>query len=834
LLAKVNTMKGWGRIAMWVALGVFFPGAMGSASPADDPPAGLPVSGPIHQVYDALNDLRVNSAEVYTIKDFDLRRDVVHFTFASGRLAFLEPYKGKITGAVFTGEGRVLAIPRDPTEKASLGRFLGAPLLDEGFENAYFRFDDNTAAELQAKLRAADLTPVNDPSMAAAWNSGVGTLNRWHSLRLVTDLLATQPLPYFYAGLGGQILGPFDILVDDRLDEQILIGQPKTVNDEPLFDSWASFRRAGAPEKSPETWKPSDYSIETSVSSDLDLDGKTAITLRALRDGERVMALELSSMLRIESVTDDSGRSLEFFQSDPAKRQDIAREGDDVLFVVFPEPSRAGQTVRLHLTYHGRVIAQAGVGVFYVGARGSWYPHTVDAGDFTPFDLHFRWPRQWELVATGNKISESEAGDWREGEWRSATPYLVAGFNLGDYRAATVKTGSLRVTVYANADLEHELYQRLRPSTGLDGVPQVGQYNQRPGFTGKPGVDIPLIPPSPTALLTKLGGEIAEATQYFERFNGPFPFERLEVSQIPGTTGQGFPGLLYIPTFSFLSPGAQRVAGLTQATSEHFTDIVPYHEVAHQWWGNVVGWESYRDQWITEGVANYIALLFADGRKESEHALDIWLERYRKDLLAKPPGKDRTVDSTGPLALGYRLRSSLNPEGYEEVIYPKGTWVFHMLRMMLRDPGAADPDARFTAVLRGLIESHRDLPVSTDDLRHAVEKVMSPAMDVDGNRSMDWFFDEWVRSTGIPRYKVDFTATRRGNEYVVKGVLHQSEVPTNFVESVPLYATRVAGKPALLGHVFVGGSETSFQFVTPILPKRLLIDPESTILCQKD
>jgi hypothetical protein len=176
----------------------------------------------------------------------------------------------------------------------------------------------------------------------------------------------------------------------------------------------------------------------------------------------------------------------------------------------------------------------------------------------------------------------------------------------------------------------------------------------------------------------------------------------------------------------------------------------------------------------------------------------------------------------------------LNPEGYEEVIYPKGTWVFHMLRMMLRDPGAADPDARFTAVLRGLIESHRDLPVSTDDLRHAVEKVMSPAMDVDGNRSMDWFFDEWVRSTGIPRYKVDFTATRRGNEYVVKGVLHQSEVPTNFVESVPLYATRVAGKPALLGHVFVGGSETSFQFVTPILPKRLLIDPESTILCQKD
>jgi len=179
--------------------------------------------------------------------------------------------------------------------------------------------------------------------MATVWNSVVGTLNRWHSLRLVSDRLATQPLPYFYAGLGGQILGPFDILVDDRLDEQVLIGQPKTVNDEPLFDSWllsgVPVLRKTAGDVEANGLFHRDFSLSRSRS-----DGKTAITLRALRDGERVMPLELSSMLRIESVTDDSGRSLEFFQSDPAKRQEIAREGDDVLFVILPEPSLAGQT----------------------------------------------------------------------------------------------------------------------------------------------------------------------------------------------------------------------------------------------------------------------------------------------------------------------------------------------------------------------------------------------------------------------------------------------------------------------------------------------------------
>ncbi len=829
-------MQGWVRTSLWLTLAVLLPGAAGVATSADDPPASPPVSGPVHQIYDALNGLKVNFSQVYPVKDLDLRRDVVHFTFTTGKLAFLEPYRGKITGAVFSGEGRVLAIPRDSTEKASLGRFLGAPLLDEGFANAYLRFDDDTAAELKAKLDAAGALPVNDPTVGLDWDSVTATLNRWHSLRLISDILSEKPLPYFYAGVGGEVSGPFDILLDDRREEQVTIGQPKTVDDEPLFDSWASFRRAGAPAESPDMWKPVDYSIETSVSPDLVLDGKTAITLRPTRDGERVMPLELSSLLRVESITDDSGRQLEYFQSDPARRQEIAREGDDALFVVLPEPSRKGNTIRLHLTYNGRVIAQAGPGVFYVGARGSWYPHPTRNGDFTPFDLQFRWPRQWDLVATGNMVSQSESGDWREGEWRSELPYLIAGFNLGDYRAASTKAGSLKIMVYANSELEHELYQRLRPNTPIDGVPQVGPYDDRPNIGMKPGVDIPLVPPSPTALLNKLGNEIGEASRYFERFNGPFPFGRLEVSQIPGLTGQGWPGLLYLPTYSFLSPSAQRVAGLNQVTSEHFTDIVPYHELAHQWWGNVVSWQSYRDQWISEGVANYIALLFADTRKDSahEHELELWLDRYRKDLLAKMVDKDQIVDSAGPLALGYRLRSSQDPQGYEQITYPKGTWVFHMLREMLRDPRAADPDARFTALLRGLVESHRNSPMSTADLQRAVEKIMTPTMDIEGDRSMDWFFDEWVRSTGIPHYKVEFTASRRGDGYVVKGVLHQSGVPNNFVESVPLYATRAAGKPELLGHVVAGGSQTSFQFVTSVPPKRLLIDPESTILCQKD
>ena len=75
---------------------------------------------------------------------------------------------------------------------------------------------------------------------------------------------------------------------------------------------------------------------------------------------------------------------------------------------------------------------------------------------------------------------------------------------------------------------------------------------------------------------------------------------------------------------------------MTDTSQESLNAIVPYHEVAHQWWGNVVGWDNYRDQWLTEGLANYIALLGADADKPGAHMLEHWLDSYRKALTVPP------------------------------------------------------------------------------------------------------------------------------------------------------------------------------------------------------
>ncbi|MBI3668790.1 MAG: hypothetical protein HY237_03280 [Acidobacteria bacterium] len=500
--------------------------------------------------------------------------------------------------------------------------------------------------------------------------------------------------------------------------------------------------------------------------------------------------------------------------------------------MVLPTAARAGEEFRLRVAYRGRVISDAGNGVYFVGDRGTWYPHVAGPGHFAPFELTLRWPRRLQLLATGRKLEEREEGDTRVGRWRSEQPLAVAGFNLGEYVSETVDADGLQVELYANRQIEGAILDRFR--LRLIPAPPMQRPAREPRTPLSEAIALPEMPPSPLAVLKSLGQEIANATRFLERWNGPFPYDRLSISQIPGTFGQGWPGLVYLPTPSFLSPSAQRRVGISERVQEGFTEIVPYHEVAHQWWGNLVTWENYRDQWICEGIANYLALLYADSRRTAPRALHAWLERYRTELTEKQAGQDAPADAAGPLVLGYRLRSSRAPNAYDRVVYDKGAWIFHMLRVMLRDPAGKNPDARFAGLLRSLLESHRYRTLTTEDLQRAVEKVMTPTMALEGGRSMDWFFDQWVRASGIPRYSVEFTVRPGAEGFVVRGRLKQSDVPETFIAAVPLYATRPGGKPVLLGTVVTSGERTPFQFVSRVAPKRLLIDSQLTLLCMTE
>ncbi len=777
------------------------------------------------ELYAALNDLKLDPAAVYSLPPasrIELHRGDALLTFEEGRICFFSPLDGRVTGAVFSGRGHILAAPRDPVEKQQLALFTGAPLLDQSISSAYLRFTDETAAELQRQFQNVGISAKEDLNFVIRWGALLPSFNPLHSLRILSNALTENPRSYFYAGIEGLATGPFDFVFDPDRDEPMFLGQAHKQDSSSFYDIWASYR---VPDVAPRkiAFRSVKYTLDTTIQQDTTLSGSALVQLRAETGGERFLPFQLSRSLQVKSVTAENGQTLDFFQNEGMTSQQRESRGNDMLYVVLPSPPKPGEDVRLTFQYSGHVIRDSGNGVFFVSARESWYPHWGDASDFAAYEMNMRWPRRLRLAATGTKLDEKEEGDFRIGRWKTEAPAAVAGFNLGEYALASVAASHYSVDVYANRQLELALQQRLQR---LDQEIVAGIATSRSSRIPAQ-MQLPSAQASSADALKRLAREIDSSIHFYEGFAGPFPFHQLAVSQIPGTFGQGWPGLLYLSTFSFLPATAQEKAGLSTTGQEHFSELVPFHEAAHQWWGNVVGWSDYRDQWIDEAIASYMALLYADSQKTADRRIRVWLERYRNRLEEKLPNSDLIAADIGALSLGNRLISSKAPDGFELLIYSKGAWTIHMIREMLRQPGSKNPDARFQAFMQKLYSKYSYRALSTSDLQHELDAVMTPAMDLEGNHSMEWFIEDWVRGTGVPHYRVEYTTRRTEKGVAVKGKLLQSRVPRGFVAPVPIYS---AGG-AFLGRVIAGGEETPFHFNTTADPGKLQIDPQMTLLC---
>ena len=793
-------------------------------------PSPRPATGPSpRDLLTALNALRLDSHQVYTVSVADrieLRQADIVLTFEEGKLAFYEPLDGRITGVVFSGLGHALALPRDPVEKQQMARFLGSPVLDQQFVSIYIRFTDDTAQDLHAQLNRAGLQPAFDSSFADLWLPQVTRLNPTHSLRILIETFSSSPRHFFHVAADGVVTGPFDILIDQMRRENFMLGQPRAVNKTGYFDVWSSYALPGfSPPGLP--FEALRYHINTTIHDDNSLVGDTTVDFRALRGGESVVFIQLARVLKVEGISLASGESLTYFQNEGITEQELRSRGDDTLCVFLPHPPRPGDTFTIRLRYRGNVIENVGNDVLFVSARESWYPHFGDTSQFAFYELTMRWPKRLRLVATGDKSEEHDDGEFRTAHWKTALPAAEAGFNLGEYSVASISSENRTIEVYANRQLEQALLARIVNSSREED-PHL-HISPAEGFPPQPWFQMPT--PSPADALKSVAREVDAAIRFYEQFSGSFPFHYLGVSQIPGTFGQGWPGLLYLSTFSFLPHEAQQRVGLNSAGQTVFSDLVPVHEVAHQWWGNVVGWSGYRDQWITESIASYLALLFVDSQKNPDRSLHFWLDRYRKNLITKSPSGDLAPADIGPLVMGTRLSSSKSPEAYEEIVYSKGPWIIHMLHEMLRQPNSKDPDARFKALFQSLVTKYAQKPLATEQFQREVEAVMTPKMALEGGHSMDWFFEQYVRGTGIPHYRVEFTSRRNDKGFQVRGKLYQSGVPRSFIAPVPLYVSSVAGHSAFLGTVVATGEETPFSFTSSTAVHKLLIDPRMTLLC---
>jgi hypothetical protein len=211
------------------------------------------------------------------------------------------------------------------------------------------------------------------------------------------------------------------------------------------------------------------------------------------------------------------------------------------------------------------------------------------------------------------------------------------------------------------------------------------------------------------------------------------------------------------------------------------------------------------------------------------------LDSYRRQLLTSAKDK-RIVADAGPVTLGVRLFSSYFPNGYDVISYGRGTWLIQMLRHMLDDAAEkshtakATDDEPFFRALHRLREQNEGKYINNRIVQQAFEEELPESLRYEGRKSLDWFFDEWVNGTAIPKIEtsgVKIAASPRGT--TITGKLVQKEAPDELVTSVPLYGVTAAGT-VLLGRVFADGPETTFHLSGPAGVKKIEVDPFHTVL----
>jgi aminopeptidase N len=177
--------------------------------------------------------------------------------------------------------------------------------------------------------------------------------------------------------------------------------------------------------------------------------------------------------------------------------------------------------------------------------------------------------------------------------------------------------------------------------------------------------------------------------------------------------------------------------------------------------------------------------------------------------------------------MGRRLSTTKTANVYYDLIYPKGSYVLHMLRWMMWDDKTGDQ--KFKAMMQDFVNTYRNQPATTEDFKAAVEKHMLPGMNLDGNGKMDWFFNEWVYGTALPKYTLDQSITTGADGgTVVKFKITQSGVDQNFKMLVPLYLELADGRIIRLGSGGIAGNNSMESSVPlgkmPAQPKRALIN----------
>ena len=763
---------------------------------------------------EGLHRLSLNPEKQYAAKNLVLKAIDFELRLPSGDVFVAETPEG-VTAIVLLGEGTLAFQPSPKEEKGQLKLFSGVEALETPFTSAFvrlspFEFDQRVLADmlhpvtLDSRAYRRGLAAFEE-GLPKSFNLDLSDLSRdtWSLLPQPGDFVAEVKTRRFddltYARSSGE---PEDVTMFQRARKRNIAAyasEQKLQSRGRFFDEDDSI-----------DYDVLDYDIDASFYPDREwMEGRTRMKLRIKSHGIGVLTMRFADSLNVSSVTSEEFGRLLFIR---------VRNQNSVL-VNLPSPVARDFPMTLTITYSGR-LARQGIIDESIGPevqqrnsqpddvplvpaepkwlfsnRNYWYPQN-QVTDYATARLRLAVPGEYAVVASGvlEEGSPSAAPSAPLDNSSRVVPRLVYSFTapqpvryLGIIISRMIRVDAATVAldiVPIKASLPDmsgtsTLQQQINRINAAVAIPPVGARN-----TVQLTIDANR---RQEARARDAIGTVAEVLRLYSGLTGDVPYDAVTVAMVeddlPGGHAPGYFAMMNNPP-----PIAPFNWRNDPASFQGFPEFFLAHELAHQWFGQAVGWKNYHEQWLSEGFAQYFAALYAK-EKRGEGAFRDVLRQFRRWAIED--------SDQGPVYLGYRL-GHIKGESrvFRALVYNKGAAVLHMLRRLIGD------EAFFSGIKRFYAEN-RFRKAGTDDLRKAMETA--------SGRDLSRFFERWIYDNGIPRLR--YSTTVEGPELIVRfeqtgdiydlpvtvAVTYSDGKVTEFI--VPVNDTVNVGQLALTGAV---------------------------------
>jgi hypothetical protein len=536
-----------------------------------------------------------------------------------------------------------------------------------------------------------------------------------------------------------------------------------------LFSPWTSAQTGQQPRRFP--LRATHYEVSAALTPKThQITARARIDLTAGAASTRLAELELHPNLKVSAVLDAARRPVPY-----------EREESNLIRVTLPDSVEPNGRTQLIVEYAGALAENetelpGGMRWAYVGEEGSyllqparWFPLTTFPGNRYTGVFEISVPGDVTVAGTGKSLAPEIA--------QAAAPPPMAPTPAPAKAPAKGAAKSKRAAAPA-APAEPSPPSPLAPIAPAGSTVYTFRV-ERPAAAGSfiiggfqlvpvraEGLSTSVFLPTTQADSARAYGEtLASMVNYYSEEFGPLTDANLTVAQLPSVTGTpaGYsaPGVLFIPPRLWDAKANYRT--LAQLA-------------ARQWWFNEVLPASPNDAWLGDGLARYSGALYVEKAAG--------LEGFTRDL------EDAVIngmmyEEAAPISQAARLDPATAE--YRSVVANKGAVVFHMLRGQLGDEA-------FRALLREYYGKFRGSTARLDDFQSlamqkaAAARIMPVAAPASGSASgsstagaepvrpgpnVQAFFGQWLHSTGVPEFKLEYLVIRTPKGFKVVGKIKQ-------------------------------------------------------------